>query len=654
MAGFRSGSGGVVRGVGIGALVSAMVAVLVAVASPAQAGTINVNCPAMNLQNKIDAAPGGSTLLITGTCVGNFTVDKTLTLKGNPSATLDGNQAGTTLSITDHTVHLVALTIIHGSAVAGAGIHREGGGGLSLKRVIVRDNVAAGPFFAEGGGIDAGSAPLTLTASRVVHNLALATGDSSAEALGGGIVSHRLTLTGSTVSFNRAVAKATNGDAFAEGGGVFGVGTFSASSSHLDGNHASAIGASAAASGGAVRSGQSGVEDITIQNSTASGNVALAQSGPGLAEAKAGAVWARFADGIISGSTIENNHATARSDGGQATAVGGAIDAIGNTLTLTATRVIGDNPTAKNPNLHAVGKTSATVKGGGLFSDTDHLRIRSSSISTSSIVAESIDGQPTAFGGGIDLDGALVMSRSTVNRNFVFTGTATANTFGFAGAIRVSSASSILASTLSRNRVQVGGHGLAGSGGGALTLNGPGPHRITNSTIAANDASATVNTGTAVALGGAVQASADSVLLTNTTVAGNKVSGSADTEEFLGGGIYVALGTTTLKGTIVAQNLAPLSGGPNCSGTVHSQGRNLLGKTAGCDFLTKPTDLLHKDPLLGFLGDHGGPTQTLPLLAASPAMDVIPPVACAVATDQRGVHRPQGPGCDIGSFERKV
>jgi nitrous oxidase accessory protein NosD len=49
-------------------------------------------------------------------------VDKDLTLKGNPSATLDGTDAGTTLSIPNtHTVHLVALTISGGSAADGGG-----------------------------------------------------------------------------------------------------------------------------------------------------------------------------------------------------------------------------------------------------------------------------------------------------------------------------------------------------------------------------------------------------------------------------------------------------------------------------------------------------------------------------------------------------
>jgi hypothetical protein len=54
------------------------------------------------------------------------------------------------------------------------------------------------------------------------------------------------------------------------------------------------------------------------------------------------------------------------------------------------------------------------------------------------------------------------------------------------------------------------------------------------------------------------------------------------------------------------------------------------------------------DPRLGPLQDNGGPTPTHALLPGSPAIDTSS--ACP-ATDQRGVTRPQGAGCDIGAFE---
>ena len=62
-------------------------------------------------------------------------------------------------------------------------------------------------------------------------------------------------------------------------------------------------------------------------------------------------------------------------------------------------------------------------------------------------------------------------------------------------------------------------------------------------------------------------------------------------------------------------------------------------------------DLSNTNPVLAPLGDYGGPTFTHALLSVSPAIDHVPFANCTVATDQRGVPRPQGPGCEIGAFE---
>ena len=56
------------------------------------------------------------------------------------------------------------------------------------------------------------------------------------------------------------------------------------------------------------------------------------------------------------------------------------------------------------------------------------------------------------------------------------------------------------------------------------------------------------------------------------------------------------------------------------------------------------------DPLLGPLGDNGGPTPTMGLLPGSPALDA-GFLVDATATDQRGQLRPAGVAVDIGAFE---
>ena len=92
----------------------------------------------------------------------------------------------------------------------------------------------------------------------------------------------------------------------------------------------------------------------------------------------------------------------------------------------------------------------------------------------------------------------------------------------------------------------------------------------------------------------------------------------------------------------------------NCtSDTPVSAGYNLdSGNSCG---LTRPTDITGAPPGLGRLSWNGGPTQTMALLAGSPALGRggtratgCPPV------DQRGVRRPPGTRCDIGAFEKAV
>jgi hypothetical protein len=54
------------------------------------------------------------------------------------------------------------------------------------------------------------------------------------------------------------------------------------------------------------------------------------------------------------------------------------------------------------------------------------------------------------------------------------------------------------------------------------------------------------------------------------------------------------------------------------------------------------------DPQLGPLQNNGGPTQTLALSFASPAIDTGSTIA---TVDQRGCPRPVGAAADIGAFE---
>jgi hypothetical protein len=106
-----------------------------------------------------------------------------------------------------------------------------------------------------------------------------------------------------------------------------------------------------------------------------------------------------------------------------------------------------------------------------------------------------------------------------------------------------------------------------------------------------------------------------------------------------GGGIFNDGGKATLQNSIVTNNQP---NGLECSGTITSHGYN-LGDDNGCAF--DNTGDLIADPKLGKLGNNGGPTQTIPLLSGSPAIDAGNPRGCTdglghlLKTEQRGMPR---------------
>lgn len=59
------------------------------------------------------------------------------------------------------------------------------------------------------------------------------------------------------------------------------------------------------------------------------------------------------------------------------------------------------------------------------------------------------------------------------------------------------------------------------------------------------------------------------------------------------------------------------------------------------------------NPMIKLLADNGGPTQTHDLWPGSPAFNNANSTYCPTI-DQRGISRPQGAGCEIGSFESKL
>ena len=172
-----------------------------------------------------------------------------------------------------------------------------------------------------------------------------------------------------------------------------------------------------------------------------------------------------------------------------------------------------------------------------------------------------------------------------------------------------------------------------GNGGG---LYNQGMTTLINCTLSGNDAAhgGGLDNGGLNIGGGAIAA------LNGCTVSGNTAVGSGGLGNY-GGGLYNFIGDSmALTNTIVAGNgdggaASDIAGAGTASGSY-----DLIG-TGGSGGLMSGVD--HNivgvaAPMVGTLGNYGGPTQTIPLLPGSPAIGG--GTASGAATDQRGQPRP--------------
>ncbi len=198
--------------------------------------------------------------------------------------------------------------------------------------------------------------------------------------------------------------------------------------------------------------------------------------------------------------------------------------------------------------------------------------------------------------------------------------------------------------TLTINDSTITNNTAVGDGGGI-------DHQIGNLVLNNSTVSGNTVTGDPPALlgnGGGVVSYGDTATFKNSTISNNKVAGS-------GGGIYIQNGSATLQNTLLAGNINTNGQYPDCLGTINSLGYNLFQSIAGCTINGDTTGNItgvsaNLGQLIGSPGYH-------PLLLGSPAIDAGNPAGCTdqngnpLATDQRGMTRPQGIACDIGAYE---
>jgi hypothetical protein len=199
--------------------------------------------------------------------------------------------------------------------------------------------------------------------------------------------------------------------------------------------------------------------------------------------------------------------------------------------------------------------------------------------------------------------------------------------------------------TLTVNNSTVSQNAAIQSGGGFII--GGGRAEFDNSTLSGN--SAAIN-------GGGIWNNG-AIALNNCTLFGNS-AGAADD----GGGIYNNSGTNTLNNCTIAGNSAGTAGGifQDPSGTSLLTNTIVAGNTAtnAPDILgpfSGANNLVGGNPLLAPFGNYGGPTQTMPPMFGSAAIDTgLDSAAASFITDQRGYPRQSGAHVDIGAVEAQL
>jgi predicted outer membrane repeat protein len=317
---------------------------------------------------------------------------------------------------------------------------------------------------------------------------------------------------------------------------------------------------------------------------------------------------------VLTGSPLTVDHCVI--SGNTSDSGGGGI-AAGDGVTLTHSVVSGN---------------SAMYTGGGVLASGLHIYY--STISGNSTSLES-----GAGGGGIYSSGPILARYSTVSGN-----TSAAK----GGGMYTKGILTMTDSTFSGNTA------LGGAGGGVFAIN------------SGIDASAsTFSDNSAATEGGGIYAS--DALLTNSTVTGNTAVSS-------GGGVYASAVTMSYCTVFANTTQDGIGGGVDFGSSATSNGSILYGNspddlnTGSQDTLDGssnliglsgwgiPADTISCNPMLGPLGDFGGPTMTLPLMSGSCALYAASSTP-SETTDQRGYPRPavgeDRLKADIGAFERQ-
>jgi hypothetical protein len=471
-------------------------------------------------------------------------------------------------------------------------------------------------------------------------------GEGRTTVSGGGAQQIFTTTPGGPTEIFRALTL-TEGNAATLGGAVLATGRLTLDHVEVTHSHAGQAGGAVNASGRA----------LTVTGSTFTADTA----GGGGNVGSGGAIFfgsSTSTTGDSSTMKIDSSSFSQDTAGGAGgSGFGGAID-FAPAATGSATDVSLDAElTASTFSNDAAGGGGGAGFGGALFLDPSDSSTNVDDTFTAALTDDDLSGDaasPSGSGAGVGggasiflgAAGAHDASSLSITSSRFSGDTSSAATTGFGGGLSAVIAGgivrgSIAASTFSQDGA---GTGMSGFGGGLyLTLDSgvTGNVSLTNDTLAANQSG-----GSGGGAGLSVTSPA-AIALINDTIAGNDAGGAGH-----GGGLSVS-GPVAVTNSIVAGNAG--ANGADCGGAPTSGGGN-IESAAGCGFVAAG-DQHNAAADLGPLQDNGGVAlpsgarlQTLAPLRGSPGIGSALRAACP-ATDERGISRPQGTGCDAGAFE---
>ncbi|MEO7324756.1 MAG: choice-of-anchor Q domain-containing protein [Dokdonella sp.] len=332
--------------------------------------------------------------------------------------------------------------------------------------------------------------------------------------------------------------------------------------------------------------------------------------------------------------------------GGTTTDSGGAISSEGASTTLTVS-----NSTVSGNHANGHGGGISVVASVGTFI-----------LSNSTITANTSNSE----GGGMDIQNVhATISNSTIDGNVA---TCASNVYCTGGIYVAGAHVDFTHSTISGNSATCTGNADPCDAIGALyawvsSVN------FVDSTITGNNAMAPDNVVGGLWESHSTNAINHGLSLTNTTVAGNSATATAQTAANAAGGVLIGLhydtGAITAANSIIASNAATLFGSASPTPDVNINAANaataaisfsVLGTSASAAF-TGNSNVFSDTPGLGSLANNGGPTKTMALLAGSVAIDAgsnalaLDADAQPLTTDQTSSARIVNDTVDIGAYE---